>query len=392
MVNREIIDYIKAQIEKGLNKEEIKTALTSAGWQMADIKEAFRYAEQNIPIATAPSEQGVTTLSSPTDLLKESWGIYKARFKIFIGIVLASMIVAMIFVGIVIAGTLGIQFFNSPAMFILLIPLFFGMIILQYWSQASLIYAVKDTEENIGIKESYRRGWHKIGSIFWVGLLSGIIVMGGYLLLIIPGIIFAIWFSLTAIIVVAEDLGGMNALLKSKSYVTGYWWEIFWRLLFLGLILGGISLIFGIPGWIINFVAGLTKSTSLSAVGAIVSFAGSIVSFLLAPLTVIYTFLIYKNLKAIKGDIAPVFSSGEKIKFIIAGFLGVLLFFGFIIGSIVLVSLSSARDKAMDAQRQVHIQSLQAPLMLYADDHNGMYPVSLQQLVTEKKRILTQVI
>ncbi|MBU4338790.1 hypothetical protein KKB43_04410 [Patescibacteria group bacterium] len=392
MVNREIIDYIKAQIEKGLNKEEIKTALTSAGWQMADIKEAFRYAEQNIPIAPAPSEQGVTTLSSPTDLLKESWGIYKARFKIFIGIVLAPMIMVMIFVGIVIAGTLGIQFFNSPAMFILFMPLFFGMIILQYWSQASLIYAIKDTEENIGVKESYRRGWHKIGSIFWVGLLSGIIVMGGYLLLIIPGIIFAIWFSLTAIIVVAEDLGGMNALLKSKSYITGYWWEIFWRLLFLGLILGGISFIFGIPGWIINFVAGLTKSASLSAVGAIVSFAGSIVSFLLAPLTVIYTFLIYKNLKAIKGDIAPVFSSGEKIKFIIAGFLGVLLFFGFIIGSIVLVSLSSARDKAMDAQRQVHIQSLQAPLMLYADDHNGMYPVSLQQLVTEKKRILTQVI
>jgi len=320
-------------------------------------------------------------------LLKEAWGIYKARFKTFIGIVLIPMIMAIIFVGIAIAGALGRQFFNSLTMFIFLIPLFLAMVIFQYWSQTSLIFAVKDIEENIGIKESYRRGWHKIRSIFWVGLLSGIIVMGGYLLLFIPGLIFGIWFSLALYIVIAEGTGGMNAILKSKEYVKGYWWEVFWRFLFLGLVLGGISLAFGLPGWIISVIAGLFKSALLSAAGAIFSFTGSMVAFLLAPLAVIYTFLVYKNLKTIKGEVKHEFSSGEKLKYILAGLLGILLFFGMLVFSILLItsSIGGARNKAMDASRQASVQSLQAPLMMYADDHNGMYPVTLQNLISEKE-------
>lgn len=354
MISKDIIDYIKAQTAKGANKEEVRNALVSAGWQSADIDEAFRYAEQNIPVAPLPNSssysyqpvqgsQNKVVLASPTDLLKEAWGIYKARFKTFIGIFLVPMIMAMVFVGIPIAGALGVQFFDSPIIIFLTIPLFFAMIIFQFWSQAAMLFAVKDSEEGIGVKESYRRGWHKIGSIFWVGLLSGIIIMGGYLLLLIPGIIFGIWFSLAAMIIVVEDFGGMNAILKSKSYVTDYWWEVFWRFLFLGLIFGGISLVFGLPGWLVNFIAGFTKNSSLSAIGIIFSFVGSIVNFVLAPLSVIYTFLIYKNLKAIKGEVKSEFSSGEKIKYILVGLLGIILVFGFIVGSIVLVSLNSAQ-------------------------------------------------
>lgn len=406
MINKDIFDYIKNQVQKGRSKEEIKSALTSAGWQMADIDEAFICAESNIPIAPAPTSapysyqarqgsQNAATLPSPTDLLKETWGIYKARFKTFAGIILVQFapLVIMLIIGILsfipmqshVGGSgyeITVKIVNLLLAILAIITILF-LIIMQFWGQSSLIFAIKDNEENIGVKESYRRGWSKIGSIFWVGLLSGIIVLGGFMFFVIPGIIFSTWFSLAAMIVVAESLGGMNALLKSKSYVAGYWWEVFWRFLFIGLVLFGVNLIFAIPAGIVNFIAGLTKSGLLSAIGMIFSFIGNIVALLLAPLTVIYTFLVYKNLKAIKGDIVSVFSNGEKVKFIIAGILGILLFFGFIIGLIIFGSLGGVRDKAMDAQRQSDIQSLQAPLLLYADDHNDLFPASLNQLVPE---------
>lgn len=410
MISKDIVDYIKTQINKGQSKEDVKKALVSAGWQVMDIEEAFKHAESGIPLAPAPysyqaaqSGQNASVLSSPTDLLKEAWNFYKTRLSTFIGITLIPIAGMIILTMTIVAVLVGSGFFKTyipersfvsginPLLIIIFITSFIGIIILQLWSQAALLFAIKDSKENIGIKESYRRGWHKIGSIFWVGLLSGIIVMGGYLLFIIPGIIFGIWFSIASMIVVVEGLGGMTAILKSKSYVSGYWWEVFWRLLFLGLILGGIGLIFGLPGWIINFIAGLTKSSSLSAIGDILSFAGSIVGFVLAPISVIYTFLVYKNLKAIKGEVKSEFSSGEKIKFILAGLLGIILVFGGILASIVLVSLNSAKDKMMDTQRQADLQlysyeklqSLNLSLKEYSYDHNNLYPLSLNELVPE---------
>lgn len=402
MIRQDIVDYIKAQIEKGQTKEEIKNALASVGWQMADIEEAFRYAEQNISVPpalnnvpyfdqTGQDSQNTAILKSPTDLLKEAWGIYKARFKTFIGISLVPVVAMLIFsilmliiVYLTILPGKGIvdssRFFAAYgiAFFVIFIPI----IILHFWSQAAMLYAVKDSDENIGAKESYRRGRHKILSVFWVGLLSGFIIMGGFLFFVIPGIIFSTWFSFAIMIVVAEDLGGMNALLKSKSYVTGYWWKIFWRFLFIGLVLFLINLIFLIPSWIINFIAQIANSSALIMIGAVINFAGSIVGFLLAPLTIVYTFLVYKNLKEIKGEINPVFTSGQKIKYILAGLFGIIFMIGFII-LVFLASLTTGTPKSLDAQRQSDIASIQPALEVYYDNHNNIYPVSLNQLVEE---------
>lgn len=419
MISKDMVNYIKAQIDKGQSKENIKKALADAGWQVADIDEAFKYAQSEIPLAPIPGNmqnmsqpgqagQNTQFLASPTDLLKEAWGIYKARFKTFI---IISLIPALVIVALLVAlfiilfifgllasgGPISLifptaqaiitsptsTFIEEPAfpsvisnivnfilgfgiiVFVIIIPI----IILQLWSQAALLFAIKDSEENIGVKESYRRGWKKIGSIFWVGLLSGIIVVGGYLLFVVPGIIFAVWFSLALYIVIAEGLGGMNAILKSKEYVRGYWWEVFWRFIFIGLVIIGINI-------------------AVMLLGLVIPVLPNLLMIFLTPLTVIYTFLVYKNLKAIKeakGEVKSEFSSGEKIKYILAGLAGIILVFGFIFGSIVLVSLNSARGKAMDTSRQASMYSLRTPLALYADDHNGLYPSSLQQLITEKE-------
>lgn len=215
MINQDIVGYIKDQLQKNQDKEEIKNALTSAGWQVADIDEAFKYAESGIPLApiignmqnmsqSGQAIQNTQFLAPPTDLLKKAWKIYKARFKTFIGIILVQFMpfIIMLIIGLLyfipmqfyVGGSgyeITVKIVNLFLVIIAIITMLF-LIIVQFWSQSSLFYAIKDSEENIGVKESYRRGWRKIGSIFWVGLLSVIIVLGGFTFFVIPGIIFSI--------------------------------------------------------------------------------------------------------------------------------------------------------------------------------------------------------
>lgn len=397
MASKDLLDYISVQLQNGQDRREIKYALISAGWQVSDIEEAFQQITQNIsalpdnlPGSYKYEQLGqVTTLSSATDILKDAWRVYWSRFKIFLGIAFIPMFIVLIIIGIIFADVMGFGFMNSPMAVIVIISVFFMLIIMQYWSQASLIYAIKNSEKNIGVVKAYRHGWHKIGSMFWVGLLSGIIIFGGYLLLFIPGIIFGIWFTFAAMIVVAEDLGGMNAILKSKFYVTGYWWEVLWRLIFIALVFGGISIIFVLPAWILDFMADVAKNLSLQMAGFIFNLLGSLVGLLLSPLVVIYTFLVYNNLKIIKGERTPIFSSSEKTKFILAGVFGIILFAGMMAIPALLISsgLGNARNKAMDATRQMDINQLRVSLEIYAVDHNDKYPEILDQLLGKSESL-----
>jgi hypothetical protein len=139
--------------------------------------------------------------------------------------------------------------------------------------------------------------------------------------------------------------------------------------------------------WIINVLALITKSTFLIILGPIISFVGNAVGFLLTPLVVIYSFLAYENIKKVKlanGDNAQPDASGDKIKLLIVGILGIILVFGGIFASIVLVALNNAKGKAMDAARQADISQLRSTLEIYAMDHNDEYPRTLEELNRNK--------
>ena len=345
-------------------------------------------------LAPLPENSGQATarLLGPLKLLSDSWQLYKSRWKTFLGIVIVPILlilfVLLIFgVGALCVGFLGIYNIGSlPAniitffiSFILLLALFLTIIIIQFWSQAALFYAIKDSAENIGIKESYRRGWHKIRSFFWVSILSSFIIMGGYMFFFIPGIIFAIWFSLALYIVIAEDLNGMDALLKSREYIRNYWWSVLWRFFVMGLFIYLIIIIFGIFIFLIAMLLGITVDLNSDSFETIINLPINIISLIFAPLMVIYPFLIYNNLKEIKGDFEFKPSKKSKRFFIIIGLLGFLIIPFLLFSSIVLVSLNSARHKAMDATRYSDIQQLQLKLLIYSDEER-IYPKSLDEL------------
>ena len=54
MINQQILDYIKQQIQQGVSREQIKSSLMTNGWQASDIEEGFNAigsGSSNIPLA-----------------------------------------------------------------------------------------------------------------------------------------------------------------------------------------------------------------------------------------------------------------------------------------------------------------------------------------------------
>ncbi len=237
MANQQLLDYIKQQLQQGVSREQIKSSLMANGWQAQDIDEVFSFVSnpnsQSQPVP--PSAQTIFSLPGATAIFGQAWTIYKQRLGTFLGVMVIPMLVMIVVLAIFAGGGfLSVSLLSSKfaaggiGLLILLAILFFVIVFIsQAWGQTALLYAVKDSQERIGVMESYRRGWHKIFSYWWVSLLAGFIIVGGFLLLIVPGIIFGVWFSLAMFILIAEDIKGMNALLKSREYVKGKWGSIF---------------------------------------------------------------------------------------------------------------------------------------------------------------------
>ncbi len=350
MVRQDLVDYIKSQFQKGLSKEDINKALVAAGWRAGDIEDAFNV---SMGINNSVPENNTNTGSLPGAgaLLGEAWELYRPRIKTFAGIIIIQVlamiaaVIVMIVLGIIFgAGSsvfgasaanlmpppslppsdpansfLNIFSFTSGFIIIFLVILV-PMIIIQIWGQAAMIYAIKDSAENIGAVEAYRRSRHKIGSLFWTGFLSFIIIAGGFMLFAVPGIIFAVWFMFASFIVISEDIGGMNALLKSREYIRGRGWEVLGLILVMFLIWFGISIgaQFGL-----GIISIIFTALGLGFVGLIFNLFIWIAIAIVAPLMTAYSYLIYKHLRRIKGEFAFAPSSGSKIKFIAIGILGI---------------------------------------------------------------------
>lgn len=95
--------------------------------------------------------------------------------------------------------------------------------------------------EQIKPLEAFKRAFSNwIGGIK-TGLLMLIIVIGYTLLLIIPGIIWGIYYSFVIYIVILRNKTGKAALDYSKSLVTGNWGTLFLIYLGIGIVLGVIG-------------------------------------------------------------------------------------------------------------------------------------------------------
>ena len=62
--------------------------------------------------------------------------------------------------------------------------------------------------------------------MLWVSILVGLVVGIGFILLIIPGIIFLTMLSVTIPALIVEDHGGTAAMGRSWNLVKGHFWHV----------------------------------------------------------------------------------------------------------------------------------------------------------------------
>jgi Flp pilus assembly protein TadD len=171
-----------------------------------------------------------------------------------------------------------------------------GAVWLGNWGMSAFLTAIAD--EQCGIKEAFRQARPKILAHVWLGVLTGLIVTGAHLLLVIPGVIFAVWFFFAPFVFIDEDVRGMDALLKSKAYVRGRW---------LGVCLRLVAI------WCVSVLI------------ASIPIAGQVLALFLVPFSFIYTFLLYKDLKALVGDMAFEPARRAKVGILATGTVGYVL-------------------------------------------------------------------
>ena len=136
-------------------------------------------------------------------------------------------------------------------------------------------------------KETKKSVWSYIG----LTILTSIFILLWALLLIIPGVIYSIFYSLAIYVFFFEDKKGMAAIRRSKELIKGYWWPVFGRYCFLTLVMWVFGVIISIP---------LSMFKELSLSWHLWNGVMQLFNFLIGPIALLYSYQIYKDLVKIK--------------------------------------------------------------------------------------------
>ncbi len=172
-----------------------------------------------------------TELPKASKLLSQTWNLYIKKFGLLVGIYLIPFLIFGVGVALYLAAKKGGT--NLGGYFILLFFIFLiGAIYVCMWAGTALIQAIAmmiDNTEDVNFGSAFRKSKGKIWTMLGVGLLSGLAVGAGTILLVIPGIIFYVWFALSPYVCISEGLRDTNALGASKKLVHGKFWPVLWR-------------------------------------------------------------------------------------------------------------------------------------------------------------------
>ncbi len=98
--------------------------------------------------------------------------------------------------------------------------------------------------DNYEIKDAFACFGKNYFEIMLANLLVTIIVMAGFILLIIPGIIFAVKLAFVPYLVMDKEMKAMDAIKASWEMTKGYGWQIFFLcVISFFIIIGGLLLL-----------------------------------------------------------------------------------------------------------------------------------------------------
>ena len=134
------------------------------------------------------------------------------------------------------------KFYGTEVFRIILFTVILGVLVSLLESLIG-IYAVKQATGNkkLELKELFGGLFKQFFPFLGVTILVFLTILGGLLLLVVPGVIFGVWFSLAPMVLIFEGVGGVTALKKSKFLVKGYFKKVLGYSILIGIIIGAIN-------------------------------------------------------------------------------------------------------------------------------------------------------
>ncbi len=368
MINKDLLNYINQQLEAGKDVLEVVQALRQAGWTDSEIVTGFKSVSkplsdkqlQSLRIDESQTvDDVVDEIPNAMDLIKESikkfkqggWKVLVISLLPMILFFVATLVAGLGFAGSMLPGLMsGGNPFSAGSIgfgFFLLLALGIVFIVIQTWSTLASIYMAQHIN-TASIKAAFGKTKNKIFRGWWMMFLYMLIVIGGMYAFIIPAFFLAFWMSFFLMILVTENIGGLKGLIKSREYMRGRGWKVYWRYLFPGLLIAVAMMV----------IAAVFNSLNMDQVTGAIQFVFNII---LPPLTIIYTYTVYDYARRSKPELAnfeP--KKGQKVGFTIWAVVGVLG----TIGIIVLGAMSAAdiyeaaKQGGMTRERNREIQQM----------------------------------
>lgn len=212
-------------------------------------------------------------LKEPIQYIKEAWAIYSKRENfIFFARIMAVVVIVTTSIGYVLSYYYSTDDWQNVGFIVLtLLSIFVGL-----WSQSAKYLAVikmGNTE-----KEIFKLGYKNIWRFFLVSLVVGSIVVLGLVLLIIPAVIFGVWYSFSVWLVLDKGMKIREALKTSKAMVKGKFWKVLGR-----------TVTFGLFAFFVSIVV------------VAIPYAGNLIISFVAPLFMLPFYLLYKDLSTSSG-------------------------------------------------------------------------------------------
>ena len=276
------------------------------------------------------------SLLFPT-LFKQAWGVFKKKWCALFTLALMPVIflvssyvilISAVYVVMKLSGVDDVLYtvfnvFHFAPQYVSAVFSISGIIIVL----GTIYFALRATVASVKIlsseeKVSLRHAWHgisfkTIGSLFAVAVLLGIILAGGYVLLFVPVLFLATFYSNAIFTNIVEGKKGIDALVLSRQYVKGYGAIVFVNL----LVIFSVGILFGLLFKLALGLGGLMavavyfgKISLISAVliALIVIVIGVLLLILWKSFAFVFTYLMFKKLQALKVHHSANLAEGRK--------------------------------------------------------------------------------
>jgi len=87
----------------------------------------------------------------------------------------------------------------------------------------------------------------KMVSLFLMSIVVSIISTIGYFLCILPGIYFAVTFTLAGPILVFQERGVFDSISDAFNFIKGHWWNTFGMILVIGILIAIVNWLLNLP-------------------------------------------------------------------------------------------------------------------------------------------------